>query len=352
MTNIEFLKEYVNTPSPSGFELQLGGQQVWVDYVKPFVSKVKTDFYGNAYAFFNEYNPDKKTVLIDAHADEIGFLVFDIDDKGFIKIARLGGSDILTTPAARVNIWVDKNKSIPGIFGHPAIHIQAKYKVEIEKVFIDVGASTREEVENMGIEIGMPITMQDGYFDIPNYYCGRSLDDKIGGFITSQVLKSLKECSTVLDFNLVVVNAVQEEVGLYGAKMASTLIKPDIAIAIDVTHDTTSPAYDRNKQGHIVAGEGCVLMTAPAIQKNLLAFLKETAKENKIKYQMAVSGRSTGTNADSYAYPNGIPTALIKMGMRYMHTTVETVHKDDVDSAINLLYYTIVSGKLFKNLKY
>jgi len=351
MEKEKFLENYVNTPSPSGFELEMGGQQVWIDYVKDFVHEIKTDFYGNAYAYYNKYNENKKTVLIDAHADEIGFIVFDITDDGFIKIARLGGSDILTTPAARVDIWINKDKSIPGIFGHPAIHIQDKYEVKIEKVFIDVGVSSREEVEKMGIEIGTPITMNDGYFKMDNYYCGRSLDDKIGGFITSQVLSKLKSEKKELNFNLVIVNAVQEEVGLYGAKMASTLIKPDIAIAIDVTHDTTSPAYDRNKQGHIVAGEGCVLMSAPAIQRNLLKILKDTANSHNIKYQMTTSGRGTGTNADSYAYPSGTPTALIKMGMRYMHTTVETVHKEDVQSAIDLLYTVIETGNILKSLK-
>jgi putative aminopeptidase FrvX len=356
MNKEEFLEKYVNTPSPSGFEMLLGGQKVWMDYAKWFSHNVEIDNYGNAYAYYNKFNKDKKTVLIDAHADEIGFIVFDIDDNGFIKIARLGGSDITTTPAARVDIWVIKEdgttKSIPGIFGHPAIHIQEKdLKIKIEDVFIDVGLSSREEVLNTGIEIGSAITMTDGFFKMDNYYCGRSLDDKIGGYINTQVLRKLKENDINLNFNLVIVNAVQEEVGLFGAKMASELIKPDVAIAIDVCHDTTSPAYSRKKQGHIVAGEGCVLMSAPAIQKNLLRILKEKAKEHDIKYQMTVSGRGTGTNADSY-FTSGTPTALIKMGMRYMHTTVETVHKDDVQSAIDLLYNVIENGNIIQNLKY
>jgi len=348
---IEFLKEYVNTPSPSGYELQLGGQRVWMNHVEKFVYEVKTDVYGNAYAYYNKPNKDKKTVLIDAHADEIGFLVFDIDDSGYVKIARLGGADILTTPASRVNIWLEDGTSVPGVFGHPAIHIQDKYEVKLENTFIDIGCSSREEVEKLGIEIGNPITMQDGFFELPNNYCGRSLDDKIGGFITSQVLKNLKENKVDLNFNLVIVNAVMEEVGLYGAKLASDKIKPDVAIAIDVCHDTTSPAYNRAKQGHIVSGEGVVLMSAPAVQKNLLQLLRDTAKENKIDYQMTTSGRGTGTNTDSY-FVKGIPSALISMGMRYMHTPSEMIHKDDVQSAIDLLYNLIKGGKLVDDLSY
>lgn len=352
MKKNKFFKKYINSPSPSGHELRLGGQQVWIDYIKKYSYQVKTDNYGNAYAYYNKPKKDYKTILIDAHADEIGYVVFDIDDKGFIKIARLGGSDINITPSARVDIWIDKDKKIQGVFGHPAIHIQKDFKVKIENCFIDIGASSRKEVEDKGIEIGTPITMSDGYFEMDNYYCGRSLDDKIGGYITTQLLRKLNKNNAELDFNLVIVNSVQEEVGIYGAKMASNLIKPDVAIAIDVCHDTTSPAYNRSKQGHVVAGEGCVLMNGPSIQKNLLQLLKDTAKENDIKYQMIATGGSSGTNADSYAYPNGIPTALLSLAMRYMHTTVETVHEKDVDSSINLLYSLIIEGKLKNDLKY
>jgi putative aminopeptidase FrvX len=352
MKKEKFLEKYVSTPSPSGFEMQLGGQKVWIDYVKDFVYEVKTDLYGNAYAYYNKPNKSKKTILLDAHADEIAFIVSDIDDKGFIKVNRLGGSDIHITPATRVDIWVNNKKSIDGVFGHPAIHIQeGKFKVELNKMFIDIGVSSRKEVEKKGIEIGTPITMKDSYMKMPKYYCGRSLDDKIGGYINSQVLKELQDNKVELDFNLVVVNAVQEEVGLFGAKIASEIIKPDIAIAIDVCHDTTSPAYSRAKQGHIVSGEGVVLMSAPAVQKNLLQLLKKTAKENKIDYQMTTSGRGTGTNTDSY-FVKGIPSALISMGMRYMHTPSEMVHKKDVQSAIDLLYNTIISGKLISDLSY
>lgn len=349
---IEFLKKYVNTPSPSGYEMLLGGQKVWIDYVSQFCEKVEVDLYGNAYAHYNEIRADVKTILIDAHCDEIGFLVFDITDTGFIKIARLGGSDISIVPSTRVNIWGEKGV-VSGVFGHPAIHIQeGKFILKIENAFIDIGVSSKKEVEDLGITIGTPITMVDGYMELGDYYCGRSLDDKIGGFISAEILRKLHENKVELPFNLVVVNAVQEEVGLYGAKMACERIKPDIAIVIDVTHDTDSPAYDKNKQGSISAGKGVVIMNAPSIQKNLFKILVDNAKENEIPYQLTVSGRGSGTNADSYAYPHGIPTALIKMGMRYMHTTVETVHKQDVDSAIKLLYSVLNSKQIVEPLDY
>jgi len=359
---IDFLKEYVGAPSPSGYEMLLGGQKVWIDYVKQFCDSVRVDDYGNAYAYYNSLKhcdgadftvkPNIKTVLLDAHADEIGFIVFDITNKGFIKIARLGGSDITIAPSSRVDIWTDKGK-VTGVFGHPAIHVQVgKFEAKIEKMFIDIGASTREEVMEKGIKIGTPITMSDGYLDLGDYHCGRSLDDKIGGFINTQVLKHLHENKIELPFNLVIVNAVQEEVGLFGAKMACEKIKPDVAIAIDVTHDTDSPAYDKNKQGSISAGKGVVIMSAPSIHKKVQRLLEETATANNIPYQLTASGRGSGTNADSYAYPHGIPTGLLKMGMRYMHTTVETVHKKDVQSAIDLLIKLLQNPELITSYKY
>ena len=351
MKKKEFLKKYINTPSPSGYEILLGGQKVWINYIKKFAKKVEVDDYGNAYAYFGNLKSEY-TVLLDAHGDEIGFFVHDITEHGFITVGRLGGSDVLTTPASRVDIWGEKGK-ISGIFGHPAIHVQEKtFKVEINKCFIDIGVSSKQEVLDKGIEVGTPITMSDGYMDLGNYYCGRSLDDKIGGYITSQVLKKLSDNKIKLDYQLVIVNAVQEEVGLYGAKMASNKIKPNVAIAIDVTHDTTSPAYDKNKLGTIIAGKGVVLANAPSIHKNVLKLLKKVCIKKNINYQLIASGRGSGTNADSYAYPHGIPTALLKMGMRYMHTTVETVHKKDVKDAIKLLYNVLLNNGITKSFNY
>lgn len=349
---MEFLKEYVNTPSPSGYEMLLGGQKVWIDYVTPFCDRVETDDYGNAYAYYNKKKEGYKTVLMDAHGDEIGFFVFDITSAGFIKIGRLGGSDITIAPASRVDIWGEKGK-VCGVFGHPAIHIQEKdLKLKVEDMFIDIGVSSADEVAELGITVGTPITMNDGYMDLGNFHCGRSLDDKIGGYINANVLKELYENKVELPFELIVLNAVQEETGLHGAAMAAEKIKPDVAIVIDVTHDTDSPCYSKSKQGSLSAGKGIVIANAPSIQKNLFKLLVDTAKDNEIPYQLYASGRGSGTNADSYAYPHGIPTCLLKLALRYMHTTVECVHKEDVKSAINLLLKMLNREELTKSLKY
>lgn len=351
----KFLMEYINTPSPSGYEIILGGQKVWIEEAKKFAHKVIIDDYGNAYAYLNA-NPDGicmeelPTILLDAHGDEIGFFVTDITEIGLIKFDCIGGSDITIMPAARVDIWVD-SKSIKGVVGHPAIHVhKRKFEAKQEEMFIDIGISSKKEVEKLGIRVGTPITMADGYMDLNDYICGRSLDDKIGGFIN---LKVLEELSKYPDrkFNLVVVNAVQEEVGLFGAKMAVEKIKPTVAIAIDVTHDVSTPAYAK-EQIKTYSGKGVVIMDAPSIQKNVFKILVETAKHNNIPYQITASGRGSGTNADSYAYPHGIPTGLVKLALKYMHTTVEMVHKQDVKSVIELLVKVLESNELIKDLKY
>lgn len=352
MKRLDFLKEYINTPSPSGYEMLLGGQKVWINYVKKFCDRVETDDYGNAYAYYNKKVEGQKTIMIDAHGDEIGFFVFDITKDGFIKIGCLGGSDITIAPAARVNIWGDSG-CVVGIFGHPAIHVQEKdLKLKREDMFIDIGVSSADEVLAKGITVGTPITMADGYMDLGDYHCGRALDDKIGGYVNAQVLKSLFDNKVELPFELVVLNAVQEEVGLHGAQMAAIRVNPDAVIVIDVTHDTDSPCYSKSKQGSLSAGNGIVLANAPSIHKNFLKVLKEAAVENNIPFQLSASGRSSGTNADSYAFPHGIPTVLLKLAMRYMHTTVETVHKKDVTSAIKLMLAVLNREELTKSFKY
>lgn len=352
MTDNNFLEQYLNGFSPSGYEIQLGGQKIWIDYVSKFAYKVDIGSYGNAYAYFGDPDSDV-TVLLDAHADEIGYAVSDITKDGFIKVERLGGSDINITPASKATIWTD-NGPIIGVFGHPAIHVQerGKFKVELEKMFIDIGAESIEVALEMGLEVGNPITMVGNYSKIGKFHTGRALDDKIGGYINAMVLKTLYEAKVQLPYKLVIVNAVQEEVGIFGAKMALNDIKPDVAFAIDVTHCTKSPAYDSNKLGSVEAGKGVVLMDAPSIQKNLLKLIKDTAKIAEIPFQMAVSGRGTGTNADSYAYPNGVPTALFKMAMRYMHTTSEMVHEDDVNNTIQLILDVLKRKELILPLDY
>jgi putative aminopeptidase FrvX len=182
---------------------------------------------------------------------------------------------------------------------------------------------------------------------------GRGQDNKVGGFIIATVARLIRANKVLLPFSLYIVNSVQEEVGLRGAALMASRIKPDCAIVTDVTHATNTPLVNKNKQGDIELGLGPVITKAPSVHNKLREYLVNTAREGKIPFQLAVSSKKTGTDTDSFAYTaTGIPSALVALPLRYMHTTVETTHTRDIENTINLLYKAIASLTPDINLKY
>ncbi len=341
-TSEDFLVKYLNNASPTGFESS--GQQIWLDYVKPFTESHFTDKYGTAVGVINPDAPFK--VVIEAHADEISWFVNYIDEDGYIYVVRNGGSDHQIAPSKRVNLHTDKGV-VKGVFGWPAIHVRDKANEKaptLKNIFIDVGASSKDEVLEMGIHVGTVITFEDELFKLNNkYWCGRALDNRIGGFMIAEVARRLKENNVKLPFGLYVVNAVQEEIGLRGAEMIAARIKPDVAIITDVCHDTHSPMYDKKLDGDQKAGLGPVLTVGPAVHNNLLKMLMDVADAKKISFQRSASSRSTGTDTDAFAYSNeGVPSALISLPLKYMHTTVETAHEEDIEKVIDLMYEFLI----------
>lgn len=351
--NTKFLSEYLNTASPTGFERN--GQKVWMNYLKDFVDDIQVDHYGTAYGIVN---PDQEfKVVIEAHADEISWYVNYITDDGLIYVIRNGGSDQLIAPSKVVNIHGEKG-IVKGVFGWPAIHTRVGAKDEpqpkIENIFIDCGAKTKKEVEDMGIFVGCMITYPDEFFELNGrYFVCRALDNRIGGFMIAEVARLLKENKKKLPFSLYIVNSVQEEVGLYGADMIADTIKPNIAIVTDVTHDTTTPMIDKKKEGEQKCGAGPVITYAPVVHHTIRQLITDTATEKKIPFQRAAASRSTGTDTDVFAHSNGgVPSALISLPLRYMHTTVEMVEKEDVKNVIHLIYETLLNIKPEMSLKY
>ena len=349
----KFLEQYLNNASPTGFEAP--GQKMWLDYIKPYIDDWKLDNYGTAYGIIN---PKKKyTVVIEGHADEISWFVHYISDDGFISVIRNGGSDQMIAPSKRVNIHTEKG-FVKGVFGWPAIHTRkgkdANLAPTVENIFIDVGAKDKKEVEKMGIKVGCVITYEDEMIKLNNrYYCGRALDNRMGGFCIAEVARLLKKNKVNLPFRLCIVNAVQEEIGLRGAQMIADSIKPDVAIITDVTHDTHTPLVNIKKHGDVESGKGPSVTFAPAVHNNLLKLILDTAEEKKIAVQREVASRSTGTDTDAFAYSNGgVPSALISLPLRYMHTTVEMAHKDDVEGVIKLIYETLLKIEDGHNFKY
>lgn len=351
--NKKFLKEYLNSTSPTGFEYELGGQRVWMDRMSQFADKVELDNYGTAYGIMGNLESDYK-VVIESHCDEISWFVNYIDSKGYIKVIRNGGSDVMIAPSMRVNLWGEKGPVV-GVFGHPAIHISYRKKeVDLDSIFIDVGASSKAEVEEMGIKVGTVVTFKDDFMYLgKNFYTGRALDNRIGGFMIAEVARKLKVNNINLPYKLYVVNSVQEEIGLRGAEMIAETIKPNVAIITDVCHETSAPCYTASKEGEKIAGKGGVVGRGPAIHNKLRQLIIDTASKNSIPYQLSASSRSTGTDTDSFAYANGgIPSALISLPLKYMHTTCETVHKKDVRHVINLIYETLLSIEEGKSFNY
>ena len=312
------------------------------------------DTYGSVAAIIN---PGKKyKVVIEAHADEIAWFVHYITAEGFIYVKRNGGSDHQIAPSKRVNIHTEKGL-VKAVFGWPAIHTRTtstETPPKLDNIFLDCGATTKEEVEALGVHVGCVVTYEDEYMVLNDrYYVGRAMDNRAGGFMISQVARMLKEKKDKLPFSLYVVNSVQEEIGLRGAEMMARSIDPDVAIVTDVCHDTQTPMIKKIEQGDLHCGKGPVVSYGPAVQNNLLKHIIAQAEKQKIPFQRLAASRSTGTDTDAFAYSSkGVASALISLPLRYMHTTVEMVHKDDVENVIKLIYNSVKAIKNNQDFRY
>lgn len=333
----DFLYRYLNNFSPTGFESE--GQKIWMEYLRPYVDDFIIDPYGSVAAVINP-GTDYKVVL-EAHADEISWFVSYINSDGFIYVKRNGGSDHIIAPAKRVRIFGDKGE-VRGVFGWPAIHTRKSGSDEAPKltnIFIDIGAKNDKEVFEMGIRPGCVLVFDDQLEELnEKFLVGRALDNRIGGFMIAEVARRMKEKGVQLPYTLYIVNSVQEEVGLRGAEMMANRLKPDVAVITDVTHDSQTPMIDKVEQGDIGCGRGPVLTVGPAVHNKLLKHLSDLARNIEIPIQFDAASRSTGTDTDAFAYSNaGVPSALISLPLRYMHTTVEMAHKQDVEQIIQLM---------------
>ncbi|GGD07492.1 M42 family metallopeptidase [Hyunsoonleella pacifica] len=350
--SLEFLEQYLNNAAPTGYEWD--GQKLWMDYLKPYVDEFITDTYGTAVGVINPKS--KYKVVIEGHADEISWYVNYISDNGLIYVIRNGGSDHQIAPSKVVNIHTKKG-IVKGVFGWPAIHTRNRAKEEPPKpdnIFIDCGCANKEEVEKLGVHVGCVITYPDEFHILNDdkFVC-RAIDNRMGGFMIAEVARLLKESKKKLPFGLYITNAVQEEIGLRGAQMITETIKPNVAIVTDVTHDTTTPMIEKKKEGHLEIGKGPVVAYAPAVQQKLRDLIIDTAEEKKIPFQRSALSRATGTDTDAFAYSNGgVASALISLPLRYMHTTVEMVHKDDVENVIKLIYESLLNIKEGESFSY
>ncbi len=344
-SSLSFFRNYINNASPTGFESS--GQKLWLEYIKPYIDTNFVDPYGSAVGIIN---PNEKfKVVIEAHADEISWFVNYITSDGLIYLKRNGGVDHQIAPGKRVLIHGRKGM-VKAVFGWPAIHTriggaEKETQPKVENLFLDTGARSKKEVEALGVHVGAVATYEEGFDELAyNYYIGRAMDNRVGGFMIAEVARLLSENKKKIPFGLYIVNAVQEEIGLRGAEMIARRIKPDVAIITDVTHDTTTPMINKAIEGDIACGKGPSLAYAPAVHNKLLQFVQDVAEEHKIPVQLRTLSRSTGTDTDSFAYANdGCPSVLISIPLRYMHTTVEMLHKDDIENTIRLMYESVLA---------
>ena len=349
-----FFKKYINTPSPVGFEAS--GQKVWLQYVQSFVDETFTDPYGTAVGIINPGQPFK--VVIEAHMDEISWFVNYANAEGLLYLKRNGGVDHLIAPGQRAIIH-GKKGPVKAVFGWPAIHTRVNQQEKeqtpkVENLFLDCGARNKKELEDLGVHVGAVVTYQDGFDELAyDYYIGRAFDNRIGGFMIAEVARLLHENKKRLSYSLYVVNAVQEEIGLRGAEMIARRIKPDVAIITDVTHDTSTPMINKVVEGETSCGKGPSLSFGPAVHNKLLNLVQEVAEKAEIPVQLRAVSRSTGTDTDSFAYANdGCPSVLISIPLRYMHTTVEMLHKNDIEQTIQLMYEMVLTLTPKTNLSY
>jgi putative aminopeptidase FrvX len=336
----KFLFDLLSTPSPTGFEFR--GQRKWVDYTRPFSDRVESDAYGTAWATLDGSSKKPKRLMFEAHADEIGYMVKYISKDGFLSVDRVGGSDAATARGRRVDILGDKG-TVRGIIGNIAIHIREDRENEkapkVHELWIDIGATSDKEVAKAGIRVGHPAVYSDTVEEIgPHRLFGRALDNRIGGFIIAEVMARLSKAKKRLPSTIIAMNAVQEEIGGNGAKMAAHRLMPDVAIVLDVTHATDTPTVNVKRYGEVTLGGGPSLTHGSANHIEVVQRLIEVAAKKKIPIQHESSSRFTGTDTDViFTQQHGIPSALVSLPLRYMHSVVEMADLRDVESVIQLL---------------
>lgn len=336
-----FLFDLLNTPSPTGFEA--AGQRKWAAYTRKFADRVENDAYGTTWATVEGSAKKPRRVMLEAHADEIGFIIKHVTKEGFLRIDRVGGSDTATARGRRIQFLGDKGP-VMGIIGNTAIHLRRdslgdEKAPKIHELYVDVGASSPAGVKALGLRVGHPAVYSDAAIAFgENRIVGRALDNRMGGFIIAQVIANLKRRKKKPSATVLAVNAVQEEIGGNGAKMAAYELKPDVCVVLDVTHATDTPGIDHSMHGEVTLGGGPSITHGTCNHPAVIERLMECAGKLKIPLQHESSSRYSGTDTDViFTERGGIPCALISLPLRYMHSIVEMADLGDVQKVIDLL---------------
>jgi len=330
-----FLESLLTTPSPSGYEAD--GQRVWVDHVRDFADEVYTDAYGNAVAV-HEGADDAPSIAFSGHADEIGFIVRDILDDGYLRLGMIGGSDRTVSKGQHVTVHAGGGP-VQGVIGQTAIHLRETGKEEYEDIseqFVDIGATDDDEAADL-VEVGDPVTFSTELFELHSTrLSARGMDNRVGTWSAAEGLRRAVDAD--VDATVYAVSTVQEELGVQGAKMIGYELEPDAAIAIDVTHATDNPDVPGKRRGPVSLGDGPVIGRGSANHPNVVSVAREAAESADIDVQLQAAGIRTGTDADAfYTTRSGIPSLNVGIPNRYMHTPVEVIDTEDLDAVAALL---------------
>jgi putative aminopeptidase FrvX len=332
-----FLNELLSTASPSGFEH--AGQRVWVEYVREFADDVRTDAYGNAIAVYKGGDSDQ-AIAFTGHADEIGFMVRDITDDGFLKLTSVGGSD--KTVSRGQHVTVHSEEQVHGVIGQTAIHLRDtdsdddESVPDIDEQHVDIGVGSQEAAEEL-VDRGDPITFSSDIAPLHGTrMSARGMDNRIGVWAAAEGLR--RAAARDAEATVYAVSTVQEEVGLKGARMVGFDLDPDAFVAVDVTHATDSPDIPSEKRDNIELGDGPVIARGSANHPVLVDGLRRIAATEGIDVQLQAAGSYTGTDADAfYTARGGIPSLNVGLPNRYMHTPVEVIDTEDLDEIAELL---------------
>jgi len=333
---VEVLEKLSNTNGVTGREDQV--RDLMKKYLKPYVDEVREDKLGNLIGFKKGKN-DAPTVMLAAHMDEVGLMIKNIKKKGFLQFTKIGGIDDRVLFAQTVVVHTDKGP-LTGVVGSKPVHIQKdeerKKVIDADRLFIDIGAKDKEEAKKMGVQVGDVVSFDTKFAQLNNeVVLGKAFDDRVGCVIMVETMRRLQN----VDCNVYAVGTIQEEVGLRGATIAAFHIEPDLGIALDVSVAGDMPGVGEG-EAPAKMGEGPVLTVADAgliTHPKVLRLLIDSAKQNKISYQLETGIRGATDAARIALSREGVPSGVVSVPARYIHSPAGTVNLDDVEKAVELV---------------
>ncbi|TFG29305.1 MAG: M42 family peptidase [Promethearchaeota archaeon] len=348
-SDFQIIKNLTETQSCSGDESKI--RNYIKEIVEPYCDKIETDILGNLFCFIYanaEGEEPKPKILLDAHMDEIGFIVRYIDNKGFIRFSPIGGQNPRILPGQKVTIHSSSGEDILGIIGELPIHLikkeDRKKTIKMEDLFIDIGMSSGDEVKKI-ISVGdyIVLTQECIAFKGNKRICSKSFDDRAGCFVLMKLLMEFANIKEKLDKDLIFQFAAQEEIGVRGATVGAYKITPDIGIVVEVAHAIDFPGISKDKYHECYLGSGVSIRIGPNLYPKLTKLLINTANEEKIPFVLIAEPRPTPTDARAIQMTkSGIPCALVATPLRYMHSNVEVIEYQDLIHTINLLKFFIM----------